>query len=266
MPIDLDDSNIAAGANIATSKLIDGVNFLKKDGSVAITGVLDFGNQQTANVPTPLTANAISNKAYVDAKIDALSSIFDSKPSAKAATTGNITITNPGTAIFDTITLSGVGTDILFVRNNTAPAENGLYYFNGSAAALTRVPSMDAWNEIPGAFFAVEQGATYADTLWLCTADAGGTLGTTAVTFFNIPTSGLSQSNFVSQETLAGVVNGSNVTFTHANTPIVGSEQINIGGVILAVGAGNDYTISGSIVTMLVAPLTGEVIRSSYRK
>lgn len=32
------DSKVASGANIASSKLADGANFVKKDGSVAFTG------------------------------------------------------------------------------------------------------------------------------------------------------------------------------------------------------------------------------------
>ena len=112
------------------------------------------------------------------------------------ATTANVSIANPGTAIFDGITLSNG--QILFVKANTTTSENGLYVFNGSAVALTRIPEMDIWVEIPGAFFAVEEGTTFADTVHLCTANQGGTLGTTPITFQQIPTSaGLLQSNFV---------------------------------------------------------------------
>jgi len=262
---DLTDTNIAAGAGIASSKLADGANFLKKDGSVTMTGSLDSGNNKLLNVGTGTVSTDGVNKGQLDSAIAALNSTFKVKPNARAATTGNITISNPGTATFDGVTLSNG--EILFVRVQTAPAENGLYTFNGSGIALTRISQMDAWIEVPGAFFAIEEGTTYADTIWLCTSNTGGTLGTTAITFNQIPsTAGLTASNFVTNETPAGTVNGSNVTFTLAATPTAGSEEVYIENVKLISGAGNDYTISGAVITMLAAPLTGERVRVSYRK
>jgi hypothetical protein len=258
-------AKIPAGANIETSKLADGANFLKRDGSVALTGNLDAGAQKVVNLGTPTANGDAATKIYVDGLIASLSSLFDSKPSARAATTGNINLSNPGTASFDTVTL--LVNEILFVRAQTAAAENGLYKFNGSAVALTRIPEMDVWAEIPGALFTIEEGSTYADTVWLCTANSGGTLGTTSITFQNINVAaGLSNSNFADKETPTGAVNGSNTAFTLANTPVAGSEHIYLNGVLQESGAGNDYTITGASITMLTAPLTGEKIRVSYRK
>jgi phage-related tail fiber protein len=42
---------------------------------------------------------------------------------------------------------------------------------------------MDIWDEFVSAYLFVEQGTVNADMGFLCTVDAGGTLGTTAVTF-----------------------------------------------------------------------------------
>jgi hypothetical protein len=42
---------------------------------------------------------------------------------------------------------------------------------------------MDLWTEFPSAYVFVETGTTQADTGWVCTADQGGTLGTTAITW-----------------------------------------------------------------------------------
>jgi len=259
------DVKIAAGAAIASSKLADGANWIKRDGSVAMTGALNMGSQLITNVLTPSASTDAANKSYVDIAIGNLNSLFDSKGSARAATTGNIAISNPATAVFDTITLS-IG-DRLFVRANTLPAENGLYVFNGSGAALTRVLDMDVWSEVPGAFFAIEEGSVYADTLWLCTSNPGGTLGTTAIVFQAIPTSaGLSNTNFVDKEIPSGSINGVNTTYTLANTPVTGSEHVYLNGILQESGAGNDYTISGSTITYLTSPLTGEKLRVSYRK
>ena len=52
-----------------------------------------------------------------------------------------------------------------------------------AAGAWTRVTDIDAWTEVPGAFTFVEQGTVNADTGWVSTADTGGTLNTTAITW-----------------------------------------------------------------------------------
>jgi hypothetical protein len=259
------DAKVAAGAAIATTKLADALNFILRGGSVVFTGNQSMGGNLLTNLATPGASGDAANKGYVDTQISNLNSLFESKGAARAATTGNITVSNPGTSTFDTVSLSNG--DRLFLRAQTAPAEQGLYTFNGSAAPLTRVADMDVWAEIPGAFFAVEEGSTWGSTLWLCTAHQGGTLGTTAITFQNIPVSaGLSNTNFVDKEIPSGSINGSNVTYTLANTPVSGSDHLYLNGMLQESGSGNDYTISSTTITMSVAPLTGEKIRVSYRK
>lgn len=260
------DAKVAGGANIATSKLADGANFVKRDGSVAFTGNQSMGGNKLTSLGTPTPGSSDAARILdLELAIANLNSLFDFKGSAKAATTGNITISNPGTAVFDSVTLSNG--DRLFVRAQTAQAEQGLYVFNGAASALTRVGDMDSWAEIPGALFAVEEGATFADTIWLCTANQGGTLGTTAVTFQQIPTTaGLGASNFVDKEVPSGAINGINTTYTLGNTPTAGTEHVYVNGVLQESGAGNDYIISGATITMLSALATGEKIRVSYRK
>lgn len=261
----INDAKVAAGAAIADSKLASGALWIKKDGTIAMTGSLNCGSQPVLAVGTPSNGTDAANKTYVDNAIAALNAFFDNKPSVKAASTANVTVANPGTAVFDGITLSNL--DRIMLKNQTAPAENGIYIFNGSGVAMTRATDMDAWTEIPGALVVVEQGTVNADTIWLCTADQGGTIGTTAVTWTQIPTSaGLISTNFVTRETPSGTVNGVNVTFTLANTPTAGSEEVFINGMLQDVGAGNDYTISAGTITMLTAPLTGEKIRVNYRK
>lgn len=258
------NAKIAAGAGIVTSKLQDGAEFIQRGGSVAFTGNQSIGGNKLTSLGTATVSTDAINLGQVQGLISALNSLFDTKPSAKAATTGNVTISNPGTASFDGVTLSSG--DILFVRAQTAGAENGLYTFNGSGSALTRIPEMDAWNEIPGAFFAVEEGSTYVDSLWLCTSNTGGTLGTTGVTFQQVNAAGLTSSNFVVRETPSGSINGSNTSFSLANTPVAGTEQVFLNGLLQEPGSGNDYTISGATITYLTAPLTGEKIVVSYRK
>jgi len=261
----INNAKIQAGAAIATNKLAEGSEFVKRDGSVQLTGDLNAGGNKVGNLGTPTNGTDAANKTYVDTQISNLNQIFKSKPNARAATTANITISNPGTSSFDGVTLSSG--ELLLVKNQSSAAENGIYTFNGSGSALTRITQMDVWAEVPGAFVTVDEGTVNADSAWLCTSNAGGTIDSTAITWQQIPTSpGLSNSNFVTRETPSGSINGSNTAFTLANTPVSGSEEVFLNGQLLEPGAGNDYTISGANITMLTAPLTGEILRVNYRK
>jgi hypothetical protein len=88
----------------------------------------------------------------------------------------------------------------------------------------------------------------------------------TAISAATAGTDYLAPANFVDRETPSGSVNGSNTAFTLANTPVSGSEHVYLNGLLQEPGAGNDYTISGSTITYLTAPQTGDKIRVSYRK
>ena len=90
--------------------------------------------------------------------------------------------------------------------------------------------------------------------------------GNTAYEFFTATY--LTSSNKVTREIPTGTVNGSNATFTLANTPTVGTEHVFVNGVLMNSGAGNDYTISGATITFLTGaiPQTGDVVLVSYLK
>lgn len=259
-------AKIAAGAGIETSKLADGANFIKRDGSVAMTGNLAMGSQKITGLATATNNDEAVNLGQLNTALGNLNSLFDAKGSVRVATTAAGTLASSfanGQTVDGVVLATG---DRILIKSQAAPAENGIYTVNASGAP-TRATDMDAWAEVPGAFVAVEEGTTNADTIWLCTSNAGGTLNTTAISWQQIPTSaGLTNSNFVDKEVPSGTINGVNTTFTLANTPVAGSEHIYLNGVLQESGAGNDYTISGATITMLTAPLTGEKLRASYRK
>lgn len=120
----------------------------------------------------PSAALGAATKQYVDSVAAGL----DVKGSVKCATTANITLSGEQT-------LDGVLTSAsrVLVKNQSAQEENGIYV--SGAGAWTRATDMDAWTEVPGAFCFVEEGTLYADTAFVCSADAGGTLGSTAITW-----------------------------------------------------------------------------------
>ncbi len=75
-----------------------------------------------------------------------------------------------------------------------------------------------------------------------------------------------SYKTIIDKEIPTGAINGTNTNFTLAFTPLAGSEHVYLNGVLQTIGSGNDYTLSGAVVTMTTAPLTGERLIVSYRK
>jgi hypothetical protein len=146
---------------------------IKANGSKAFTAEqLLFGN--------PSNVLGAAPKQYVDATVASGVAAMKIKGSVLCATTGNISLSAEQTLDGQLTSSSRV-----LVRAQTAPAENGIYV-TGSGA-WTRATDMDAWaTEVPGAIVAVEAGTQWADTVWLCTADTGGTLNTTAITWRRI--------------------------------------------------------------------------------
>lgn len=86
-------------------------------------------------------------------------------------------------------------------------------------------------------------------------------------TSLQVSGSGLSvnPAKFITRESPTGALNGSNTAFTLANTPIAGSEEVFLNGLLQEPGAGNDYTISGATITYLAAPLSTDRLRVNYR-
>lgn len=68
--------------------------------------------------------------------------------------------------------------------------------------------------------------------------------------------------SLVSNEVPSGSINSSNTAFTLANTPLSGSLKVFLNGQRLTVT--NDYTISGTSLTMVVAPTTGDTLLVDY--
>lgn len=257
------NAKVAAGAAIDSSKLADGANFTKKDGSVAFTGNQSMGNNKLTTLATPTDSGDATNKAYVDTQIAGLSSAYKYR-NVHAATTGNINLSNPGTDTFDSHQLTS-GQRLLVWQQSTQ-SQNGIYVFNGSSSALTRATDSDAWDELTGSFVYVDQGTLYGDKRFFCTSNSGGTLGSTAVTYVQDTSGTLSVTNFVFEETPSGSINGSNVTFTISATPTTGTLRLYLNGVRLKSGAGNDYTLSTNTITMATAPISGDVLLADFMK
>ncbi len=86
--------------------------------------------------------------------------------------------------------------------------------------------------------------------------------------FFNLTGSALA-ANLVIGEIPSGNTDGSNVTFTLANS-VYNNTSIDLylgstgGFALMQNGVGKDYTVSGATITMAVAPPAGSVILVDY--
>src|SRR4029077_2174986 len=300
------DAQVATAAAIQTSKLQDGALFVKSDGTVAMTASLNLGSHTIINVTDPVNPQDAAIRAWVLANI---SGGVVSSTSVMAASTGaNLTLS--ATQTVDGVALAAGNT--ILVKDKTTQSGNGIYTV--AAGAWTRMAAMDTWAEVPGMLVSVQQGTVNHDTVWLSTADAGGTLGTTAITFTQLPgpsdiTAGagllrtgqvidvvaadnsmtinadslgvkldparaitvvaagigvnidsasmqisgnlvgvkpgvyqpagtyLSAANIVTRETPTGTMNGANATFTLANIPTAGTEEVFLNGLLQEPGA-----------------------------
>ena len=135
----------------------------------------------TTGKPTTLAGYGITD-TYTSAQVDSLLQGLDPKGSVRAATTtaGTLASSFANGSVVDGITL--VTGDRILLKNQAAPAENGIYVVAASGAP-TRSADFNLWTEIPGAYTFAEVGTVNAGIGFVCTSPQGGTLGTTAINF-----------------------------------------------------------------------------------
>lgn len=144
--------------------------------NVTINGTLDMNSGSAGTITglaSPVNDSDAANKQYVDNSIQGL----DAKASCRVATTANITLS--GTQTIDGVALSA-GQRVL-VKNQSTASQNGIYVV--AAGAWSRAPDADTWDELVHAFTFVESGTANANNGYVCTVTAGGTLGSTSVTW-----------------------------------------------------------------------------------
>jgi hypothetical protein len=145
--------------------------------SVQFLNGIDLANQRITAVGDPSGATDGANKQYVD---NVARGLYWKMP-ARAASTGNVSLTAPGTTI-DGVTLNSG--DRILLKNQTAGAENGIYTWTGSAATLTRTNDADTGTELnPGTAVTVTEGTVNADKIYAIISDAAVTIGTTSTTW-----------------------------------------------------------------------------------
>jgi hypothetical protein len=244
------------GNGVATTIANNAVTYAKFQ-TVAANSVVGnlTGSTANASAVSATSAKTASTVVTRDSNINTLANAFVDGAATTATAGGTTTLTVSSAPLQQ---FTGSTTQTVTLPDATTLAVGWMYRISNRSSGAVTVNANGG-----GAVGTVSAGATGLVTLivaspaagtWdfqLCIASAAG---------------GLSSSNFVVRETPSGSVNGSNVTFTLANTPTGGTEEVYLNGLQQEPGAGNDYTISGATITYLTAPISGDKIRVSYMK
>ena len=233
-----------ANASLTNSSVTVGTTAIALGASSLTLG----GLTSVAVTQDPVSALQLATKQYVDAVAQGL----DPKASCVAATTANITLS--GTQTIDGIAL--IAGDRCLVKDQTLSQNNGIYLV--AAGAWTRATDMDTWAEVPGAFTFIEQGTTLADTGWVCTSNAGGTLGTTPITWVQF--AGVGSYTAGTGLTLTGT------TFSITNTAVTAAAYGSASSVgTFTVNAQGQLTLAGSTsIAINGNQITSGTVGSAY--
>lgn len=141
------------------------------------------------------------------------------KPPVRFATTANDTLS--GLAARDGVT--PIAGDRALVFNQSTTSQNGIYI--AASGAWTRATDADSWAELPSAAVIVEEGTVNKDKIFVCTSNAGGTLGSTAVVWADYTPVSIAAASQAEAE--AGVENTKYLTSLRTkqsiniNTPVI---------------------------------------------
>lgn len=177
-----------AGIKISAERFdqeLDGIaaalsNAITKDGQTTPVANIPLGGKKLTNLGAPTNASDAATKDYVDS----VATGTGTRVTVRVATTANVNLSNE---LENGDTLDGVTLatgDLILVKDQSAQSQNGIYVVPASGAA-SRHSDFDTFDEHAGSIVAVSAGTTNANTLWICMVNAGGTLGTTAITYSN---------------------------------------------------------------------------------
>lgn len=208
--------------------------------AIKFTQVVDFTNQRLVSIGSPTLATDAANKGYVDAVAQGL----NWKQAARAASTGNVSLSSPG-ATLDGVTLNPG--DRVLLKNQTLPAENGIYDFTSAVAALVRSGDADSGSKLtPGSALSAVEGTVNGDATFVLVTDAPIVTDTTPLLF--------------------SLMNGgSGPTYTAGNGISLGGGAVTVtpaasGGIVVAAGG---VSVDNTVVVKKFAANVGDGVTSN---
>jgi hypothetical protein len=297
-------SGNVTGGNVTTNTVAGTGLTLRSSGSLNLsaTGNVVVNNVVINGLAAPAQDADAATKGYVDSVAQGL----DVKASVVFATTAALpafTYNNGASGVGATITANANGAlsidgsapaagNRVLIKNETSTNQpfNGIYVVTnagavGAAFVLTRATDFDSGSpsgEIPGAFTFVEQGATQADTGFVCTTNAPVTVGTTNIVWAQFSGAGTyaagtgltltgstfsvnaSQTQITAVGTLGSLAVTGTATAGNLSTGGTVSAAGNVrggnlttGGVVSATGAITGAAITGTSLTVSTGNITG---------
>lgn len=156
----------------------DHTQYILVNGTRAFTGDQSLGGFKITNLANPVAGTDAVNLQTLQAYQEGLKP----KQAVRVATTTSINLSS-APATIDGVTL--VSGDRVLVKDQAAPAENGIYIFNGAASAMTRAVDMDSLtpiDEVNGAYTFAQEGTANAGKGFVQSGTVT-TLGTDPVNF-----------------------------------------------------------------------------------
>jgi hypothetical protein len=226
--------------------------------NVTISGQLDMDSGTAATI-TGLASPTNDSDAATKGYVDALAQGIDAKASVVAATTANITLS--GAQTIDGISI--VAGDRVLVKDQSTASQNGIYLC--ATGSWTRTTDADTYAELVAAFTFVEKGTNNADSGFVCTIDAGGTLGSTSITWAQFSGAGQITAG-------AGLVksgNTLNVQSASNTRLVVGADEIDLAAT--GVSAGTYQSVTTDVYGRITAgtnptTIAGYNISNAYTK
>jgi hypothetical protein len=201
------------------------------DQFVAPTADVAMGSRKITGLADPTVSTDAATRNYVDLAIQGI----NAKQAVRVATVANLASLS-GLLTVDGVTL--LNNDRILVKDQTTATQNGVYV--ASSIAWSRATDFDLWAEFLSAFVFVEEGTTNANNGYLCTATAGGAVGTTPITWVQF--SGAGQINAG-----AGLTKSGNTLNVGAATGItVGTDTV---GIDPLWGGQNSISVVGTILS-----------------
>lgn len=214
----------------------------------------NMGNQRVQAIGDP---QAETDAVNLQSARRLVQGVTSRKEAVRVASTGNLTVASPGSAI-DGVTLTNG--DRVLLKDQSSGSENGLYDFNGSASPLTRSADADTSAEVkPGTQVFVSEGTVNGNSTWQITTDGPITLGTTALVWAQTASGGSSYTagnglTLTGNSFAVNPLTNGGITVAAGGVSVTAGAGISVGSggvAIAASAAGNGLTLTTGVLNVV---------------